>query len=144
MICLTIFILFYVYLDRFFTPFQFLTLTFVFFSITFSRDPFVNNGPDPCWTVNNCVMFCSSLNDFSNYLVSRDRDHCQGGRSGEDSGRNMQRERSFNGAITSISDRSSVDQKSMNGLHGVSRSLCGMSKTMGSQYYMCVFDFCRN
>ncbi|XP_024387952.1 uncharacterized protein [Physcomitrium patens] len=40
----------------------------------------------------------------------RDRDYRQGGRSGDDSGRMIQRERSFNGAISSISDRSSVTQ----------------------------------
>ena len=74
----------------------------------------------------------------------RDRDHRQGGRSVEDAGRNMQRERSFSGAITSISDRSSFEQKSMNGLHGVSRSTSGMFTTLCAQYGICVFDFCSN
>ncbi|KAG0562070.1 hypothetical protein KC19_9G115600 [Ceratodon purpureus] len=54
----------------------------------------------------------------------RDKDQRQGGRSGEDSGR-MHRERSFNGPVSSNSERSSFDQKSTNGLATTSRQLSG-------------------
>uniref|UniRef100_A0A7I4A9W5 Protein kinase domain-containing protein n=1 Tax=Physcomitrium patens TaxID=3218 RepID=A0A7I4A9W5_PHYPA len=51
----------------------------------------------------------------------RDRDYRQGGRGSDYSGRMMQRERSFSGPVNTISDRSSFDQKSTNGLQAVSR-----------------------
>uniref|UniRef100_A0A7I4F0C4 Protein kinase domain-containing protein n=1 Tax=Physcomitrium patens TaxID=3218 RepID=A0A7I4F0C4_PHYPA len=59
----------------------------------------------------------------------RDRDYRQGGRGSDYSGRMMQRERSFSGPVNTISDRSSFDQKSTNGLQAVSRQTPSMSIT---------------
>jgi hypothetical protein len=79
-------------------------------------------------------MICFPCNDFSIIHVNRDKDHRQGGRSGEDSGRMMQRDRSFNGPVSSSSDRSNFDQKPTNGSQVVSRQSSGMSATMYSKY----------
>ena len=70
-------------------------------------------------------MLRCSFNEYIYIHVSRDKDQRQGGRTGEDSGR-MHRERSFNGPVSSSSERSSFDQKSMNGLSAPSRQLSGM------------------
>lgn len=57
----------------------------------------------------------------------RDKDHRQGGRSGEDSSRVVQRERPFTGSGNIISDRSNFDQKAINGSQtsSMSRQSCG-------------------
>lgn len=61
---------------------------------------------------------------------SRDKDHRQGGRSGEDSSRVVQRERPFTGSGNIISDRSNFDQKAINGSQtsSMSRQSCGIFK----------------
>lgn len=62
--------------------------------------------------------------------MSRDKDHRQSGRTGDET-RTMQRERSFNGSITSIVDRTMIDHRAINGVQGSSRPTSGMSMQSG-------------
>lgn len=76
-------------------------------------------------------MFKSvSLSFGFRWSVSRDKDHRQSGRTGDES-RTMQRERSFNGPITSIVDRTMIDHRPINGVQGSSRPTSGMSMQSG-------------
>lgn len=89
-----------------------------------------------------CIVILLSFDNCSNIVVIRDRDYRQGGRGSDYSGRMMQRERSFSGPVNTISDRSSFDQKSTNGLQAVSRQTPSMSISVFRRYHISVsFSF---
>jgi hypothetical protein len=56
----------------------------------------------------------------------RERDHRHSGRTSEEYSRTPQRERSFNGPLASVGDRSVMDHRPANGHQGGSRSTLGL------------------
>jgi len=59
-------------------------------------------------------------------LIGRERDHRHSGRTSEEYLRTPQRERSFNGPLASVGDRSVMDHRPANGHQGGSRSTLGL------------------